>query len=141
MSFQIPKEYELIIPSELDRIQEVEDFTEKIATKMNFSEEAKDSLAIAVTEVTNNAIIHGNKKDAGKKVVIRYHISESAITITVRDEGAGFDPDKISNPLAPENLLKESGRGIFIIKALLDEVSFHFNKGGTLVKMVKKKLN
>lgn len=141
MSSQFPKDYELVIPSILSKIQEVEDFTEKVTSKMNLNEEELDALAIAVTEVTNNAIIHGNKSDKRKKVIINYHLTKLAITITIKDEGAGFDPENISNPLAPENLLKESGRGIFIVKALLDEVSFHFNKGGTLVKLVKKKSN
>ena len=61
--------------------------------------------------------------------------------MTVRDEGAGFNPDNLSNPLDPENLLRESGRGVFIMRSLMDEVRFDFSKGGTEVTIIKRKKN
>jgi len=136
---QLPKNYELVIPSILDKISEVESFTEKITNEMDFSQEEKDSIAIAVTEMANNAILHGNKKDQQKKVVIRYQLTQTSLTVTIKDEGAGFNPDTINNPLAPENLLKESGRGVFIVKALMDKLSYHFDGTGTMVTLVKNK--
>lgn len=74
-----------------------------------------------------------------KNVYIEMLSIENGVQIIVRDEGSGFDPDAVPNPLAPENLLKESGRGIFILKSLMDQVEFDFSHGGTQVTMVKFK--
>ena len=134
-------QYKLVIKSDLNELQRVERFTEKLANKINFSDDEKDSLAISITEIVSNAISHGNKLDKNKKVTITYYLSPQKITITVQDEGKGFNVDKVANPLAPENLLKESGRGIYIVRALLDEVEFETNSTGTLVRMVKTAKN
>ncbi len=131
--------FELTIPSRLEEIETVERLAEKAADQMNFNEEEKDSLAIAVTEAVNNAIIHGNKKDVNKKVHIKFFLQEKKLIVTVKDEGEGFNPDSLSDPLAPENLLKESGRGIFILSTLMDDVKFNFGKDGTEVQLIKKK--
>lgn len=129
--------FELVIESDLSKLSKVERFTEKLANKMNFSEADKDSLAISITEIVNNAISHGNKNDKQKKVYINYDLSPKGMTITVQDEGKGFNLDEVDNPLEPENLLKESGRGIYIVRALVDKVEFEKNNIGTLVRMVK----
>lgn len=131
------KKYELILPTDLGRIQEVEDFTDKVAKEGNFSEEERDSLAIAVTETVNNAMIHGNKTDKNKNVYIEYLLSDVDLTIRVRDEGCGFDPEDVADPRDPENLLKERGRGIFIVKTLMSDVSYVHDGSGTLVTLVK----
>jgi len=133
------KNLEMTIPSSLDEIESVEKLAEKAADAMKFSEEEKDSLAIAVTEAVNNAIIHGNKQDKNKKVVINFYLEDKRLVVTIKDEGKGFNPANVSDPLAPENLLKESGRGIFILSTLMDEVKFDFQKDGTLIKMTKEK--
>lgn len=132
-------ELTLIIPSLLERMEKVERYIEKIAKKMNFSEGERDNLAIAVTEAVSNAITHGNKKDKKKKVIIRCRLSPDKLTVYVKDEGKGFDLNKITNPLDPKNILKETGRGIFILRSLMDEVDFKFSEDGTEVKMVKYK--
>jgi serine/threonine-protein kinase RsbW len=129
--------FELVIPSELDRIQEVEDFTDKILAKLNLSNEERDSLAIAVTETANNAIIHGNKKDPTKFVTIGYLIEDKKLFIQIKDQGQGFNPDEIDDPRSPENLLKERGRGIFIVKTLMNEVNFEYDGDGMLITLVK----
>ncbi len=133
------KNLEMTIPSSLDEIESVEKLAEKAADAMKFSEEEKDSLAIAVTEAVNNAILHGNKQDKNKKVVINFYLEDKRLVVTIKDEGKGFNPANVSDPLAPENLLKESGRGIFILSTLMDEVKFDFQKDGTLIKMTKEK--
>ena len=131
--------FEMTIRSSLEQIEAVEEMAERAADKMKFSEEERDSLAIAVTEAVNNAIIHGNKQDRRKRVNLRFDFEGEKLIVKIRDQGTGFNPDKISDPLAPENLLKESGRGVFILSTLMDEVKFNFDKGTeiTLVKTRK----
>lgn len=132
------KEYNLVVPSEAENVEKVEELTEKVLTHTKFKDEERDSIAIAVTEAVNNAIIHGNKRDPKKSVYVHIKVYEEAIEITVRDEGNGFNPDKVADPLAPENILKESGRGVFILKSLMDEVVFDFASGGTALTMRKR---
>ncbi|MFQ5676459.1 MAG: ATP-binding protein, partial [bacterium] len=79
------------------------------------------------------------KQDKNKKVHITFEFEPSKLTVRVRDEGMGFNPEKISDPLAPENLLKESGRGIFILSSLMDDVQFNFNSTGTEICLIKEK--
>jgi len=133
----MPKDFEFTIPSQLDQIEFVEQQAEKAANIMNFSEDEKDSLAIAVTEAVNNAIIHGNKKDAAKSVTVQFSFDDQTLTVGIQDEGGGFNPKQIKDPLAPENLLKESGRGVFILSSLMDEVKFDFSNKGTKVILTK----
>lgn len=131
--------FEMTIRSSLEEIESVEKMAERAADKMKFSEEERDSLAIAVTEAVNNAIIHGNKQDRRKRVNLRFEFEDEKLIVKIKDQGTGFNPDRISDPLAPENLLKESGRGVFILSTLMDEVKFNFDKGTeiTLVKIRK----
>lgn len=128
----------IVIPSTLKKLVTVERFAEKFANKNGLAEEEKDNLAIAVTEAVNNAIVHGNKNDHSKKVHVEFSISENELRAVIRDEGNGFDPNNLSNPTDPENLLKESGRGIFILKSLMDDVSFSFSSKGTEIILTKK---
>ncbi|HNR68785.1 MAG TPA: ATP-binding protein [bacterium] len=128
---------EMDIPSDPAQIQRVEKQTEKLARKLGFSADDLDSLAIAVTEVVANAIYHGNKCDPQKKVKIRFTITTAAFVVSVMDQGRGFCPDELGNPVAPENLLKGSGRGIFIVQALIDRVTFKFHPSGTEVILIK----
>jgi serine/threonine-protein kinase RsbW len=131
-------DYQLVIPSLLEKLSEVEELTEKVAELHDISEDDKDNLAIAITELTNNAIIHGNKFDHQKKVTISFYFDHNEISVYIKDQGPGFDPMKIGNPLDPENLLKESGRGIFILKSIMDDVQFQVSDSGTEVKILKK---
>jgi serine/threonine-protein kinase RsbW len=133
------EEIKINIPSKLGELSKIEHISGKIAKKMNLSEDQKDNLSIAVTEAVGNAIVHGNKKDPKKYVSILFQINEDQVKVTVSDEGGGFDPDEISNPLDPENIMKESGRGIFILKALMDEVSFNISSKGTTIQFSLKK--
>jgi serine/threonine-protein kinase RsbW len=90
---------------------------------------------VATTEAVNNAILHGNKSNPKKLVHISCELVGHALKVIVRDHGHGFDPDHLANPLADENLMKENGRGIFLIRSLVDEVDFRLSKGGTAVIM------
>ena len=130
-----PNAYDLIIPSKLEKLIEVEKYTEKIAEIVSLSKDQGDNLAIAVTEAAGNAIVHGNKKDPKKKVMIHFKITKKQVITDVMDQGTGFNPKSLSNPLKPENIMKENGRGIFILKSLMDKVSFHFSPKGTVIRM------
>ena len=130
-------EIELVIPSDPDQIQVVERKLGQITKKLGLSDDDKDNLAIAVTEVVSNAILHGNKSDKNKKVHVNFIISSEFIKIEVADQGVGFNPDQLANPLDPDNLLKESGRGIFIVRTLMDDVDFECTKNGSKVILIK----
>ena len=139
MSAQKSKqEFEMVIASDPGQIQAVEKKTSKIARLTGLKEDERDNVAIAVTEAVANAIFHGNARDKSKKVYIRYSITEQLLIIDIQDEGSGFRPEEIKDPLAPENLLKESGRGVFIVKNLMDDVKFKFTKSGTTVTLIKR---
>lgn len=131
------KDFSLIFPSRVEYIEKVEALTEKACAHAKFSEDERDSMAIAVTEAVNNAILHGNKKNPDKNVHVDIMATADTVRVVIRDEGDGFNPQKIDNPLEPQNLLKESGRGVFIVRSLMDEVSFDFSKGGTEITLVK----
>lgn len=132
------KEICVTIPSRLEELSRIEQLTEDVATKLSLSEDARDNLAIAVTEAVGNAIVHGNKKDPNKKVTIKFVLRDNFVHVSVTDQGEGFQPDELADPLDPANLMKESGRGIFILKSLMTDVCFDFSKGGTTLKFSMK---
>jgi len=119
-------------------VQEIESLTEQASIHAGLAEEERDSLAISVTEIANNAIIHGNRRDPKKKVFVNVRAKAGEVRVVIRDQGGGFEPDKLSNPLDPENLLRESGRGVFIVRSLMDEVNFDFSRGGTEITIIKR---
>lgn len=131
------KHMKLEIASDVKEIHKVEEKLELFCRKIGMRKNQIINCAIAVTEATNNAIIHGNKKDPNKKVSIEFNWSGNKLTIRIRDEGNGFNPDNLENPLHPDNLLKESGRGIFIIEKLMDDVRFEFSDSGTTIILSK----
>jgi serine/threonine-protein kinase RsbW len=106
-------------------------------------EDAVHWVSVAVRESVINAIKHGNRQDDSKSVTIEFAFVPAAtpteLIVRVIDEGEGFEPDLIADPLAPENLLKSSGRGIFFMRSFMDDVSVHrIPEGGMEVRMVKK---
>ena len=97
-------------------------------------------MSVAVRESVVNAIKHGNHLDESKRVALSFTLRPQALEVEVRDEGEGFDPGAVPDPLAPENLLKPDGRGIFFMRSFMDEVSYSFPaRGGTVVRMLKKR--
>ncbi len=92
---------------------------------------------MAVREATVNAVLHGNRYDPAKRVTVSFESTAEALTIAVRDEGPGLDPATLPDPLAPENLLKQSGRGIFLIRTFMDEIHFRNLSPGTEITMIK----
>ena len=91
---------------------------------------------LTVSEAATNAVVHGNELDASKKATIVAKADENTLTVTTTDEGAGFVPEEVPNPLAEENLLKTSGRGVFLMQEYADETEYQ-NDGRTLVLKFK----
>jgi len=92
-------------------------------------------LMVAVTEAANNAIIHGNKMDPEKVATITCEVTPASITFIITDQGRGFDPEKVRSPLEQENLLKASGRGIFLMRTLMDKVDYRIDGEGVRVEL------
>jgi serine/threonine-protein kinase RsbW len=127
--------YDLQLPSIPENVSKVESFLEDATRHLQLNEVEFHKLLVAATEAVNNAIIHGNKSKPERKVTILVSIKKNYIIVSVRDEGGGFDPGQIPNPLEEENLLKESGRGLFLMQTLMDEVEIHTNETGCEVRM------
>lgn len=139
MSEEKIQRQQLSIPSSQRHLRKAVAFVEDCAQKMGFDEDATVDIAISVSEAVNNAILHGNKKDAKKKVYILVEPGKKQMTIRVRDEGAGFCLNDVCNPLDPENLMRCNGRGVFILHTLMDEVHYRTAPGGgTEVELIKR---
>ena len=94
---------------------------------------------MAVREAVTNAMVHGNQEDENKSVEVIFNCLGNMLEIEVRDQGEGFDPSGVPDPTDPVNILKTSGRGIFLMRSFMDEVEwFARPEGGTTVRMVKK---
>lgn len=124
------------IPSELNRISPLVDQIMRLIQLTGFVSGKEADIEIALCEALNNAVQHGNRSDPEKRVYVtcRFDFGEG-VTLIVRDEGQGFDPNMIPDALAAEALLSEHGRGLFLMRFFMDEVSF--KKGGTEVHMRK----
>ena len=126
-------------PSNQEFLSAVDRYLERELRKAGFAKDVIADIAISVSEFVNNAILHGNRKDESKMVILELFRTPAEVVIYVEDEGECFDQNQIANPLEEENLLKEVGRGIFIAKMLVDAVEFERGKkGGTRVKLTKK---
>ncbi len=112
------------IPSIVENIRIVESFIDNVKDKYKIDDDIYGNIMIAVTEAVNNAIKHGNNCDKNKNVTLTAVYEETLVRFIVEDEGTGFDPNKLPDPTAPENLEKIGGRGIFLMMQLSDEVNF-----------------
>lgn len=119
------------IQSDPDLMPEVEEFVLEAAIKAGLNEEKYNNLSLAVAEAISNSIKHGNKNDISKKVKITVQADDKKMIVILKDEGNGFNPQDIPDPTQPENILKDSGRGIHIMRSLLDDVRFNFTPNGT----------
>jgi serine/threonine-protein kinase RsbW len=132
---------ELRVTYTLDSTLETVDFAEatacRMATEAGFDEDEIPKIAMAVREGVVNAVLHGNAYDPGKKVKLDFERTSGDLVMTIRDQGKGLDLSRIPDPLAPENLLKTSGRGIFLIRSFMDEVEIRPSETGTEIKLIK----
>jgi serine/threonine-protein kinase RsbW len=125
------------LDSTLESVNKAESTAMQAAAGAGFSEDDQYSIAMAVREAAVNAVLHGNAYDPGKKFFLAYENTGEALVITITDQGSGLDPSRIPDPLAPENLMKGSGRGIFLIRAFMDEVKFRNTDPGTEITLIK----
>ncbi len=126
----------LQIVSQPESINIVEKLIEDLREEHNIHEDCFGNILVAVTEAVNNAIQHGNQYDPNKKVNITYEVEGDNLMFSVQDQGPGFDYYNLPDPTAPENLEKPTGRGIFLMKHLADQVIFSDN--GKTVEMYFK---
>jgi serine/threonine-protein kinase RsbW len=123
--------------STLETVDSAEQAANRIAVEAGFDEEEVMRISMAVREAAVNAVLHGNAYDPGKKVKFDFVRTSQDLVITIRDQGKGLDLSKVPDPLAPENLMKTSGRGIFLIRSFMDEVEIHPSQTGTEIKLIK----
>ena len=125
----------MTLRSDPKKIRRVESFLKRVNNAAHLDEIQMHKMMVSVTEAVNNAIIHGNKSDGTKKVRVRCDVLPDHIVVVVTDEGEGFKPDKVRNPLQKKNLMRENGRGVFLMRTLMDRVEFDVGPSGSEVAL------
>ena len=132
----------LELQSTIDVLDHLQEVAEDVCRQVGLEDDALHWTAMAVRECVINAITHGNRSDPAKKIFVDFSVEaeggERSLVVVVRDQGEGFEPSEITNPLAPENILSTSGRGIFLVRQFMDDVKFQRVPGGTEVRMRKR---
>jgi serine/threonine-protein kinase RsbW len=123
----------LTIKSTYEEVERVEQLLNTLQQELGFNDEFYARLMLSVSEAATNGILHGNKLDESKTVEINAYQDNGKLIFETKDQGAGFDPDDIPDPLAEENLLKTSGRGVFLMEEYADGVDY--SEGGTKLKL------
>jgi len=124
--------------STLESVNKAEEMADQVAAQAGFDEDTRSGVAMAVREGMINAILHGNAYAPDKRVNLSFEQNGREMIVTISDEGHGFVPEEVPDPLAPENLLKQSGRGIFLMRAFMDEVRFRKLEPGTEITLIKR---
>lgn len=135
------KQYYIEIESRRGNIKLVEELMEKANSEFGLGHDEYGKMMIAVTEISMNAIVHGNKENADKKVKVFVEHDDKLMRIVITDEGGGFEPERLPNPTDDKNLHDVHGRGVFIAKAMVDEFYYqhHDGIGSEFTMIVKKK--
>ena len=133
---------QITLDSTLESVDEAEAIATREAKNMGFEEDDQGQIGMAVREWMVNAVVHGNRYSGKKKVHMEIERTKESLTFVIGDEGEGFDPASVADPLAPENLLRQSGRGILLVRAFMDEFDIHPRPGGgTEARLVKHRAN
>jgi serine/threonine-protein kinase RsbW len=125
------KNYHLEIESNARNLITIEEFVNYFAVDLDINAEKIPGLLLAITEASTNAIIHGNKSDESKLVTIDVDKEDGQLVIRVKDQGKGFNPALIPDPTETDNLLKDSGRGIYLMRVYMDDLKFNVTPQGT----------
>ena len=126
----------LKIPSDIKYIRRVSSKVLEAAASHEIDDSMKFDIRLCVEEALINAIVHGNRRDVTKPVKIAYWLKNGNLNIEVEDKGNGFDYKGLSDPTANDNIMKGSGRGVYLIRSLMDEVEY--NDTGNKLKMIKR---
>ncbi len=121
----------LILQSNTKNLRYVEPFLRELVADVGMDETRYHNAIIALTEGVNNAIVHGNKRDESKSVTLAGEVLAGMLVLTIDDFGMGFNPDTLPDPLAPENLLRDGGRGVFLMRSLCDAADFTKTETGS----------
>jgi serine/threonine-protein kinase RsbW len=124
----------LVLSSEVSNLIQIEKLINSVCENCHITEDNYGNILIALTEAVNNAIVHGNKEDKSKKVILTYEVTAKEVCFVVKDEGNGFDLNMVPDPTLPENLNKLNGRGVFLMNSLADEVLFEENGAVVVLK-------
>lgn len=125
------------LDSTLDSVNEAEQKASKLAVESGLDEDTVQRIEMAVREAAVNAVYHGNAYDPNKKMTLTMERTPESLVITIADQGMGLEETEIPDPLAPENLLKPHGRGIFLIRSFMDEVRIRKLDPGTEITLIK----
>ncbi len=133
-----PQRVSYRMESTLESVNKAEEMADQIAARAGMDEDTRRGVSMAVREAMINAVLHGNAYDPVKRVNLSFEQTGEELIVTISDEGKGFVPEEVPDPLAPENLLKQSGRGIFLMRAFMDEVRFRQLDLGTEITLIKR---
>jgi serine/threonine-protein kinase RsbW len=134
---KVSKSYQTL-DSTLESVDVAEEIVLKAARELGIQEDDLDQIGVAIRECMVNAVVHGNRYNAKKRVHLTVETTPTSLIVTIGDEGEGFDINSLPDPLAEENLLRQSGRGLLLIRAFMDDFDLHPRPGGgTEVRIVK----
>lgn len=122
-----------LLNSDFSELNRLDGFLKEIRTNFSINNSLFDAIKMALVEAVSNAIEHGNKFDKAKEVIVEFMSDNNQIEFNIIDEGSGFNPNNLGDPLSPDNLLKTRGRGVFLMKQFADEV--HFNSTGNIIRL------
>lgn len=123
--------------SSMESVSEVEAAADQLAAEAGLDEDQRFHIGMAVREAAINAVLHGNEYDPARQIAVSMENTGKELVIVIADQGHGFNPDSVPDPLAAENLLRGTGRGIFLIRSLMDEVHFRQLHPGTELTLIK----
>ncbi|MBI3194837.1 MAG: ATP-binding protein [Ignavibacteriae bacterium] len=129
------RHFVLLLKSQPQQVAKVEPFLRRINRLARLNKEQFNKLLVVTTEAVNNGILHGNKQDPEKHVTLTCDVENENLIICIHDEGTGFDAENLPDPLAQENLFREHGRGVFLMRSMMDSVTFERNDEGANVVM------
>ena len=127
----------LTLNSTMESVSQVEAAAGRLAAEAGLDEDERFHVTMAAREAAVNAVLHGNEYDPAKRVTAKFENNGAALVITIADQGKGLDPETLPDPLAPEYLLRGTGRGLFLIRSFMDEVNFRQLHPGTELTLIK----